>query len=75
MLGRLFLHQLLDGATQLVGARRGLSVATYSIQSRNYILVFHTFYQLAYALQITVTSAVKSNICYTSILAAHLYCT
>jgi hypothetical protein len=67
------LHQLLDGAAQLVGARGGLAVATDVVEAGNNILVFHSLYQFADALQVAVAASVEGYVYYTSVFACHFY--
>ena len=68
----LFLHQLLNRAAQLVGARCGLAVAAYAFEACNDVLIFHSGYQPAYALQVAVAATVELDIGEYSVLARHL---
>ena len=63
------LHQLLNSTTELVGARCGLPVAAYALESCNHILVLHAFYKAAYSLQITVATTVEFYIDYNAVVA------
>ena len=68
----LFLHQLLYCAAQLVGARCGLAVATDAFKACNDVLVFHSCYQAADALQVAVATTIELHFFQNSILARNL---
>ena len=68
----LFLHQLLNRAAELVGARCGLAVAAYAFEACNDVLIFHSGHQPAYALQVAVAATVELDIGEYSVLARYL---
>ena len=68
----LFLHQQLNRAAELVGARCGLAVAAYAFEACNDVLILHASNKATYALQVAVAATVEFHFFQNSILARHL---
>ena len=65
----LLLHQLLYCAAELVGARCWSAVAADALEACNYVLVLHTFYKAADALQVAVAATVELYVNYDAVIA------
>ena len=65
-------HQLLYCAAELVGARCGSAVAADALEACNDVLVLHACDKAAYALEVTVATAIELHLFQNSILARYL---
>ena len=71
---RLLIHHLAQGASQLVGARCALAVATDALYASDDILSLHTTHELRDALRVTIAAAIELHALHNIILQTNLNC-